>query len=456
MVVTVVLLGKNICQFAESVCMLGGTSYADGDTWKFDECVNCTCNGTRVDCFKELCPTPTCTEPKILAEVCCPFCEVDPDVNGVTEPGGQDCHHDGITYADGQVFTSNSTGIILNTDNQCINCICTKGEVLCYLKTCNIPKKCKKWLNHSDSCCPQCADDLNASLGENGSSVGRDQKDENDCLDTEGEIHRNGSLWRPSVSNCVTCSCLDGEIDCHKIRCPADSLLPCKNPRRRGNDCCRSCRRKKKKKKVCLRNLRRKTRRNRNRNGRKRNKKKGRKNRNQAGQTAQAPGEDVISLPVLRDNIVLENLTIPEFFGHMCMARKRDHIVYRYVGGRYLFVAFDDAKSHQVEVWRWRLKQKVCDPNQPVTSQRKCKAMSANIRLLAVEKLIFPADHFRKQATQDMIFGSTSKNQVRKFKKKLTRSMAKCSKKGKCRVRMVTRAFYNHIDLKHVSYNCGC
>ncbi|XP_069104419.1 uncharacterized protein [Argopecten irradians] len=433
-----VILGKDLCQFAETTCVLGKTNYADGDVWKFNECVNCTCNGTRVECVKELCPTPTCTEPKIVPGVCCPFCEdfanlpptVVSDDDGEDDNSGVGCEYDGTAYSDGEVFTSNSTGIILNADNQCINCICTKGDVLCYLKTCNIPKKCKKWLNHSDNCCPQCAD----------------------CLDSEGAIHVNGSEWRPQVSNCVTCSCLNGEIDCRKLTCPADHLLTCKNPRRRGNSCCKSCRRKKKPKKVCLTNMRRKNKRNKKKNGRRQNRKKDRKNKQQTGQSGN--GVDLAALPSIRDNMDINNLTIPEFFGQMCMAKKRDHIVYRYVGGRSLFVAFDDAKAHEVEVWRWRLKQRVCDVNVP--AQKKCKKMSANIRLSAPEKFTYPSDHFRKQTTQDMIFGSTTKRQVKNFKKKLTRSMSKCSKKNKCRVKMVTRAFYKNIDLKHVSYNCGC
>ncbi|OWF40867.1 chordin-like protein 1 isoform X2 [Mizuhopecten yessoensis] len=456
-----VILGKDLCLFAESsTCLLGKASYADGDVWKFNECVNCTCNGTRVECVKELCPSPTCTEPKIVPGVCCPFCEdfanlpptVVPDDKREDKIGGQGCEYDGNTYADGEVFNSNSTGIILNADNQCINCICTKGDVLCYLKTCNIPKKCKKWLNHSDNCCPQCADDANASLDENGSSVDPEQKAEYDCLDSEGAIHENGSEWRPQVSNCVTCSCLNGEIDCQKLTCPTDDLLPCKNPRRRGNSCCKSCRRKKKPKKECLTNLRRKNKRNKKKKGRRQGRKR---NRNQVGQSGTSPGVDVTSLPSIRDNIDIHNLTIPEFFGQMCMAKKRDHIVYRYVDSRYLFVAFDDAKSQEVEVWRWRLKQRACVANQPAQKQ-KCKAMSANIRLSALEKFMFPSDHFRKQATQEMIFGSTTKRQVKNFKKKLTRSMAKCSKRSKCRVKVVTRAFYKHIELKHVSYNCNC
>ncbi|XP_060082675.1 uncharacterized protein LOC132561972 isoform X2 [Ylistrum balloti] len=432
MMLTAVILGKDLCLFVESTCVLGKTNYADGDVWRFNECVNCTCNGTRVDCVKEHCPTPSCTEPKIVPGVCCPFCEVVPGDNGEADNGGKGCQYDGDEYSDGEVFTSNSTGIILNADNQCINCICTKGDVLCYLKTCNIPKKCKKWLNHSDNCCRQCAD----------------------CLDSEGTIHENGSEWRPQVSNCVTCSCLNGEIDCHKLTCPPDDLLPCKNPRRRGNSCCKTCRRKKKPRKVCLTSMRRKNKRNKKKNGKRQNRKKDRKNRNQDSQSGTAPVVDVTSLPSLRDNIDTNNLTIPDFYGQMCMSKKRDHIVYRYVGGRFLFVAFDDAKSHQVEVWRWRLKQRVCDVNLP--AQKKCKAMSANIRLSGLEKFTFPSDHFRKQVTQEMIFGSTPKKQVRNFKKKLIRSMAKCSKKNKCRVKMVTRAIYKNIDLKHVSYNCGC
>ncbi|XP_033760467.1 uncharacterized protein LOC117342422 isoform X2 [Pecten maximus] len=449
-----VILGKDLFLFAESTCKLGRANYADGDVWKFNECVNCTCNGTRVECVKELCPTPTCTEPKIVPGVCCPFCEVEPDDNGETDNGGQGCEYDGTSYTDGEVFTSNSTGIILNADNQCINCICTKGDVLCYLKTCNIPKKCKKWLNHSDNCCPQCADDVNASLDENSSSVDIEQKAEYDCLDSEGAIHENGSEWRPQVSNCVTCSCLNGEIDCQKLACPADHLLPCKNPRRRGNSCCKSCRRKKKpkNKKVCLKNMRRRNKRNKKKNGKRQNRKNNRKNRNQDGQPG--TGVDVTSLPSLRDNIDINNMTLPEYFGQMCMPKKRDHIVYRYVGGRYLFVAFDDVKSHEVEVWRWRLKQRVCDVNSP--AQKNCKTMSANIRLSAREKFTYPSDHFRKQTTQDMMFGSTTKRQVKGFKKKLTKSMAKCSRRNRCRVRMVTRAFYKNIELKHVGYNCGC
>jgi len=50
----------------------------------------------------------------------------------------------------------------------------------------------------------------------------------------------------------------------------------------------------------------------------------------------------------------------------------------------------------------------VCGEGQ--TSQSGCKARSADVRLSTLDVFKYPADEFRKQITQDMIFGATSKS----------------------------------------------
>ena len=56
---------------------------------------------------------------------------VDTDSSKKGGDSGKECVYEGRKYSHGDIFPSNSTGIVPTSKSQCVNCACTVSNVLC-------------------------------------------------------------------------------------------------------------------------------------------------------------------------------------------------------------------------------------------------------------------------------------------------------------------------------------
>ncbi|XP_064615551.1 chordin-like [Liolophura sinensis] len=311
---------------AESVqCVLNGRHYALGDTWHpvvppfgFMPCVNCTCSQSgEVDCRSQTCPKPECPHPKITPNQCCPTCEDIENVPPtVTEAEARekpdpslDCEFYGDTFSDGDKFPSNRTALQPTREGQCVLCVCTRGRVLCHLKSCPAVRCRDGYINVANDCCPKCKD----------------------CLGVDG-VRLNGTTWSPSVPpfglmKCVQCTCLNGRIECSRKKCPDEKTLRCKRPRKAEGECCSTCRK-----------------------GGKR-----RPHRN-PGSSTPAPAFPVSRKPKGKPVVPTSRLT-ENTLRQLCLARRTDRLVYRTNTSSSVSVVFDILKKSRVEVMTWTIRR---------------------------------------------------------------------------------------------------
>ncbi|CAL1547508.1 unnamed protein product, partial [Lymnaea stagnalis] len=64
------------CPECESVCVVEGTEYKDGEVFPLtrEECTTCTCESSEVKCKTVECESPDCSHPATLRGECCPKC----------------------------------------------------------------------------------------------------------------------------------------------------------------------------------------------------------------------------------------------------------------------------------------------------------------------------------------------------------------------------------------------
>nr|CAB3266939.1 thrombospondin A precursor [Phallusia mammillata] len=55
-------------------CWMDDTRYGDGDTWERDDCTNCTCQNSRIQCTDIQCPVLNCIDIVHTKGQCCPSC----------------------------------------------------------------------------------------------------------------------------------------------------------------------------------------------------------------------------------------------------------------------------------------------------------------------------------------------------------------------------------------------
>ncbi|CAM1330912.1 CHRDL1 (predicted) [Pycnogonum litorale] len=233
------------CQSSQSddKCIFSGRSYGRGDVWypKFTTegnfCVRCSCLlAGKIDCVTKKCPDECDSGVKVDLE-CCKMCkEKQNDEKNDDNDGGDrlptdrrrgkdreiSCMHNSIIYKDGQSFTSNSTGLSAQRSDQCVQCVCKKGLVLCRLKTCPVAK-CDTPVDVQGNCCPVCYD----------------------CV-SGGKRHAHGSKWNPVIGpfgrmECVVCKCQYGRIGCQRLTCRPRHRLQCTKPTRLPGQCCHRC-----------------------------------------------------------------------------------------------------------------------------------------------------------------------------------------------------------------------
>ncbi|CAG2108002.1 unnamed protein product [Medioppia subpectinata] len=176
------------------------------------------------------------------------------------------CQHNGRTYEDNQIFASNTSAIHRISDNQCVQCICQAGLVLCRLKTC-YADSCSSVGDDSngfnEDCCPlraNCRDKpisdsdnyikkeghLVTIYSPNDDSSGTYQAfNANDCKSGE-KMHQNGAKWHPIIGpfgqmDCVICVCNSGTVECSRITCHSHLKTSCLKTKPIQGQCCPIC-----------------------------------------------------------------------------------------------------------------------------------------------------------------------------------------------------------------------
>ncbi|XP_035786652.1 BMP-binding endothelial regulator protein-like isoform X2 [Anopheles albimanus] len=127
------------------MCILGKLVCFTGNTYRGDQCSDCTCqNGTSV-CHKNTCPILECAVEDQMREPgeCCPSCPVPAEIRSTCTNAGK-------------VYQNNETWSL----NACTSCECRAGEVRCANIQC--PKrKCgpnESLVRSANECCPQCVE----------------------------------------------------------------------------------------------------------------------------------------------------------------------------------------------------------------------------------------------------------------------------------------------------------
>uniref|UniRef100_A0A8C5N377 Neural EGFL like 1 n=1 Tax=Leptobrachium leishanense TaxID=445787 RepID=A0A8C5N377_9ANUR len=117
-----------------------------------------------------------------------------------------DCPHDGTLKRNGQVWTLK--------DDRCSVCSCKDGKIFCRRTACDCQNPSVDLF-----CCPEC-----------------DTRETSQCLDQNGHnLYHSGDNW---TYGCQQCRCLEGEVDCWPLTCPARS---CEYTAIAEGECCPRC-----------------------------------------------------------------------------------------------------------------------------------------------------------------------------------------------------------------------
>ncbi|KAM9854759.1 kielin/chordin-like protein [Aulostomus maculatus] len=191
-------------------CVFEGRVYGPGDSFHpaGDPCQICTCEvmpdgEQHLRCYRKQCPSLVdCPKSNILfsgPDSCCPVC-AQPLSNCTAALIGNE---------------------VLATDDPCFTCQCKDLTWACLHQMC-LPLTCpvKEQFTPPDSCCPVCKD----------------------CV-IEGQNRRvaNGSSWKDSDDDCVTCTCNLGYIECNIEECLS---VDCPNGQKQvkiPGKCCFEC-----------------------------------------------------------------------------------------------------------------------------------------------------------------------------------------------------------------------
>ncbi|XP_043088267.1 cysteine-rich motor neuron 1 protein-like isoform X2 [Puntigrus tetrazona] len=196
-----------------------GRRFLEGDGWH-DGCRDCFCHAGREMCVLITCPVPSCVQPVLRADQCCPSCD---DEAGSGQPEGPDlvvCRAPaGELYVEGETWRL----------DECTSCTCRQGRVLCESESCP-PLLCHTPVRSRDSCCYTCSEEDLESLNPFNSSL------QESCESSSGEILRSGDSWKPNA--CSSCVCLSGSVRCFSQQCP---LAACRVPVLRKGQCCPQC-----------------------------------------------------------------------------------------------------------------------------------------------------------------------------------------------------------------------
>ncbi|XP_029531192.1 cysteine-rich motor neuron 1 protein-like isoform X1 [Oncorhynchus nerka] len=200
-----------------SYCLTSnGHRYEKGESWH-DGCRDCYCHTGREMCVLISCPVPSCANPVVRPDQCCPTCE---DESGSGQPEGMDlvvCRAPG-----GELYMEGETW---NLDD-CTRCTCRKGRVLCDTEVCP-PAVCQAPTRNKDTCCHVCPE---------GPLLPVSTSQQEYCISSEGDVLLAGDTWKANA--CTSCSCNNGTIQCFSQRCPPAN---CRVPVLRKGQCCPHC-----------------------------------------------------------------------------------------------------------------------------------------------------------------------------------------------------------------------
>ncbi|XP_034389852.1 kielin/chordin-like protein [Cyclopterus lumpus] len=181
--------GKVTCQANIKGCELDGTVH--NVSYSKDGCQTCTCKEGNRECYHVPCPSLDCTQRETVPGGCCQRC--------------RGCIHSGVQYDHRAKWRP--------VGNPCDVCYCLEGHVRCEKEQCNTPCK-NPAAAPPNTCCPVCQ-----GCGVNGHDF------------------TNGAVI-PTGDRCQECTCLNGNVACSPLSCPA---LTCRNPVHRAGDCCPRC-----------------------------------------------------------------------------------------------------------------------------------------------------------------------------------------------------------------------
>ncbi|XP_067902931.1 kielin/chordin-like protein isoform X2 [Heterodontus francisci] len=168
-------------------CWYNETLQQDGSTWKVSECVECTCQLGTVSCT--MCPSLPCSKMELVPGLCCPVCK--------------------SCLFNGNIHAHNSSWISLS--QPCLTCSCQEGEVSCQPIVCKT--SCSHHVHVEGQCCGTC----------------------DKCL-YEGMVVNHEDVFSPSNDNCTLCVCISGNVKCITPECPP---VTCEQPTLL--DCCPTC-----------------------------------------------------------------------------------------------------------------------------------------------------------------------------------------------------------------------
>ncbi|KAJ7989085.1 hypothetical protein DPEC_G00315880 [Dallia pectoralis] len=196
-----------------------GQRYEEGESWH-DGCRDCYCHSGREMCVLISCPVPSCPDPTVRPEQCCPTCEDDSGSGQLDAMDLVVCRANG-----GELYVEGETW---NLD-ECTRCTCRQGRVLCDTEACP-PAVCQAPIRNKDTCCHVCSEDDRGGV----SPVSTSQQEY--CISSGGDLLLAGDTWKDNA--CTSCTCYNGTIQCFSQRCPSAN---CRVPILRKGQCCPHC-----------------------------------------------------------------------------------------------------------------------------------------------------------------------------------------------------------------------
>ncbi|KAK6181353.1 hypothetical protein SNE40_009225 [Patella caerulea] len=192
-----------------------GQRHEDGESWH-DGCGLCYCLSGQEMCSLISCPVPKCANPVFRIGDCCPSC---PGVSVLPSVGKKEsCQSvSGHYFVEGEIWKM----------DECTQCICHDGTVLCESHTCP-PVLCHHPVKPASHCCAVCRD-------VDGDPI-IPVLTPRPCKTQSGMIHKHEAVWQKTP--CQSCVCKHGQIHCYSQTCP---ILDCNKTFLRKGQCCPSC-----------------------------------------------------------------------------------------------------------------------------------------------------------------------------------------------------------------------
>ncbi|XP_069830640.1 chordin isoform X3 [Dendropsophus ebraccatus] len=225
-------------------CHFEGKLRAHGSRWSPDydkKCSVCSCQKRTVICDPIVCQPVNCTQPIQLPDQCCPVCEEkkeNKEVKKHGKPQNEGCFFNGLWRAAGTRWhpVVEPFGVVL-----CATCSCKSSsqDLHCVRKTCPRLTCANPIRVNAKDCCKKCpAEEKNPM-----DLADRMQSDQPQPCRIKEREYVNNETWNPILQpygevKCITCVCVEGEIQCEKQN------WKCTDPEciaKPDSICCRNC-----------------------------------------------------------------------------------------------------------------------------------------------------------------------------------------------------------------------